>query len=160
MAQTHFETKRLNFVKVQPLDSLRLILVRHHHGDGGSRGMDVERAASGDEFNKFRGAVVVADIERERQAVATGAAALDGKSEHPDYIPQPPGFILPGDIWRHGDISVKHRAGEKDREADTRFGGDFRDIHLKPVRNCLGAGVRVNDFAKGRFVVGVHGISG
>ena len=40
------------------------IFVRHHHGDGGLRVVDVERAAGGNQFDKPRCAVVVADIQR------------------------------------------------------------------------------------------------
>ena len=37
------------------------ILVRHHYGDGGLRVVNVEGAASGNQFHKAGGAVVVAD---------------------------------------------------------------------------------------------------
>jgi hypothetical protein len=41
------------------------IFVRQHDGDGGLRVVHVERAASGDEFYKAGGAVVVADVKRD-----------------------------------------------------------------------------------------------
>jgi len=52
------------------------IFVRHHHGDGGLRVVNVECAASGDEFDKPRCAIVVADIERDRDAVNTWRARM------------------------------------------------------------------------------------
>ena len=39
-------------------------LVRHHHGDGGLRVVNVEGAAIGDKFHQPGGAVVVADMGR------------------------------------------------------------------------------------------------
>jgi hypothetical protein len=46
-----------------------LIFVRQHDGDCGLRVVHVECATSGDEFDKAWCAVVVANVERERQAV-------------------------------------------------------------------------------------------
>src|ERR1035441_1486052 len=53
-----------------------------HDRDGRPRVVDVERAASGDQLNKLRSAVVVADIESHRQTVETGPAAKHGKPPH------------------------------------------------------------------------------
>jgi len=47
------------------------IFVRHHQGDGGLRVVNIQCAASGDEFDKPRCAVVIADIKRNGDAVAT-----------------------------------------------------------------------------------------
>ena len=60
------------------------ILVRHHQGDGGLRVVHVERAASGDEFHQPGGAVVVADIQGDGDAVNTWASADDPETGHPD----------------------------------------------------------------------------
>ena len=58
---------RLNCVSGSAARCLRSsIFVRHHHGDGGLRVVNVERAASGNQFDEARLAVVVADVERER----------------------------------------------------------------------------------------------
>ena len=51
------------------------IFVRHHQGDGGLRVVNVQRAARRNQLHKPRCAVVIADIERNRDAVATWAAA-------------------------------------------------------------------------------------
>src|SRR5882672_3338679 len=56
----------------QPHDFCRSILVRQHDGDCGLRVVHVERATGGNELNQLRTAVVVADIERKRQAVVAG----------------------------------------------------------------------------------------
>ena len=71
----------------------RSIFVRHNQGDGGLRVVNVQCAASGDEFDQPRCAVVVADIKRNGDAGAsctchTWAGADDGKSCHPNDIPQ------------------------------------------------------------------------
>ena len=58
------------------------ILVQEHDSNGGLRVVNVERAANGGQPDKSRGAVVVADVQRNRQAVATGAAAKNGKPGH------------------------------------------------------------------------------
>ena len=54
------------------------ILVRHHHGDGRFRRVHVECAARRNQLHKLWAAVVVADIKRIRDAVASIAAAFDG----------------------------------------------------------------------------------
>ena len=50
----------------------RSIFVRHHNCDGGFWLVHVEGAASGNQFDEARGAVVVSDIERKRQAGLSG----------------------------------------------------------------------------------------
>jgi hypothetical protein len=37
----------------------------------------------------------------------------DGKAEHPDNIPKASGFVLSVNAIRHGDVSVKNPASEK-----------------------------------------------
>jgi len=54
---------------VQPQLFKGSIFIRHHHRDGGLRVVHVECATSGDQLNETGGAVVVADVERKRQAV-------------------------------------------------------------------------------------------
>ena len=50
---------------IQPPDyRCRSILVRHHYGDGGLRVVDVEGAASGNEFHLAWCAIVVSDMKR------------------------------------------------------------------------------------------------
>src|SRR5476649_1774197 len=94
---------------VQPRDLCGAsILVRHHYRDGGLRVVHVERATSGDEFHQPGGAVVVADIERNGDAVATWAGAADSETGHPDNIPKASGFILSGHAFRHSDVIIKH----------------------------------------------------
>ena len=56
--------------------------LRQHDRDGRLRVVHVERAASGDELDKARVPVVVADIERNGQAVNARPAATDGKAQH------------------------------------------------------------------------------
>ena len=63
------------------------IFVRQHDGDGGLRVVNVECATLRDELDQLGGAVVVADVERDRDAVNTWAGAKDGKSCHPNDIP-------------------------------------------------------------------------
>ncbi len=63
------------------------ILSCQHHRDGRSGVVHVEGAANGGQPDKAGAAVVVADIERHRQTVATGAAAKDGKTRHSQDIP-------------------------------------------------------------------------
>jgi hypothetical protein len=69
------------------------ILVRHHQRDGGLRVVHVQRAASGDEFHQPGGAVVVADIEcnRDRGTSCTSrtwASADDSETGNPNDIPK------------------------------------------------------------------------
>ena len=64
-----------------------LILPRQHHGDGRFWVVNVEGAANGGQPDKAGAAVVVADIQRHRQTVATGAAAKDGETCHSQDIP-------------------------------------------------------------------------
>jgi len=54
------------------------IFIRHHYRDRVLRVVHVERAARGNQFDKARGAVVVADIERERQAALSLRCFADG----------------------------------------------------------------------------------
>jgi hypothetical protein len=89
------------------------ILVRHHNGDGGLRVVNVECAASGDQLHETGAAVVVADVERKGHPGLSGLRLADGKAEHPDNIPKPPGLVLTGDVGR-----------------------DDRRIIPLPVRNC------------------------
>jgi hypothetical protein len=64
-----------------------LILSCQHHRDGRSGVVYVEGAANGGQPDKARAAAVVANIERHRQMVATGAAAKDGETRHSQDIP-------------------------------------------------------------------------
>jgi hypothetical protein len=50
----------------------RSIFIRQHESDSGLRVVNVECAASGDEFDKARGAVVVANIERKSRNTVCG----------------------------------------------------------------------------------------
>jgi len=59
-----------------------LILPRHHDGDGRLRIVDVERAASGGEFHQLCAAIVVGDIERIGDTVATAIEPFDSKPKH------------------------------------------------------------------------------
>ena len=102
-------------------------------------------AANGGQPDKSRGAVVIADIQRNRQAVATGAAAKNGKPGHGDNIPKPAGFVLGFDARRHGHIKIINGAGEENREADSGFLGGFGDFNLYAVGNGLRSGVRKDD---------------
>lgn len=56
---------------VQPQIFKASIFIRQHDGDRRLRVVHVERATSGDEFDKTRGAVVVANVERKRQAAVS-----------------------------------------------------------------------------------------
>src|ERR1035437_10858463 len=58
---------------------LQSILGREHDGDGRLRVVHVECAASGNQFDELGGAVVIADIERNGDAVNSCPAAADGK---------------------------------------------------------------------------------
>jgi len=49
----------------------RLVFVGHRDGDGGLGFVDVERAASGNKFDEFGGAGVVADIKGDGYPVNT-----------------------------------------------------------------------------------------
>jgi hypothetical protein len=77
-----------------------LVLVGHHDGDRGSRVVDVEGAASGNQFDEACAAVVVADIERNWQPVRAALAILPGlrfqdcKAQHPKDVPESAGFVL------------------------------------------------------------------
>ena len=60
------KTKAAEPLPVQPPDfPVRSILAGQHNRDGRLRVVNVEGAASSDELNQLRAAVVVADIERE-----------------------------------------------------------------------------------------------
>jgi len=111
--------KRLNRCQSSRVIFLRRsILARHHYGNGGLRVVHVEEATHGNQFDKARGAVVVANVERKRQAGLSGLCLEDGKAEHPDNIPKPSGFVLAGYVGRHGHVSVEHATCEKLRKAD------------------------------------------
>ena len=66
---------------------LRSVLVRQHQGQSRLRVVNVERAASGNQFYQLGGTVVVANIQGHRQAVGVAVAAEDGKARHPNQIP-------------------------------------------------------------------------
>jgi hypothetical protein len=137
----------------------RSILIHEHDSDGWLWVVNVEGAANGGQPDKSRGAVVIADVQRNRQAVATGAAAKDGKPGHCDNIPKSAGFVLGFDTWRHGNVSIKDGAGEKNWKTDSGFLRGLGDFNLNAVGDSLRSGVRKDDFAKGRvFVVCVHGV--
>jgi len=55
-------------------------LTRHHYGYGRSRVVNVQRAACGNQFHQLGAVVVVADIEREMQAVLVGLRFVNGKA--------------------------------------------------------------------------------
>ncbi len=152
---------RLNDIGVQPRKILApgavagrvysSILVRHHHGDGGLRVVNIQRAACGNQFDETGTLVVVADIERDRYAVNTWAAADDSETKHPDNIPKASGFVLAGHAFRHGDVSIKNGAGEENGEADSGFLRGFCHVHLHAVGDGLCAGVGKYNF---RFQIG------
>jgi len=71
------------------------------------RVVNIKRAASGDEFHQAGGAVVVADIERKGDALNSGACTVDGKSQHPNQVPEPASFVLAGHAGRHGHINSR-----------------------------------------------------
>jgi len=152
--------KRLNRCQSSRVSlSGRSILIHEHDSNGGLRVVNVERAANGGQPDKPGASVVVADIERNRQTVATGAAAEDGKPGHCDNIPKPAGFVLGGHARRHGHVSVINGAGEENWKTDSGFLGGFADFNLHTVGNGLRSGVRKDDFAKRRIiVVRVHGV--
>ena len=54
---------------------LRSVLVRQHQRQSGLRVVNVQRGASGDELHQLRAVVVVANVERDRQAVGVAVAA-------------------------------------------------------------------------------------
>jgi hypothetical protein len=83
-------------------------------GDGGFWFINVEGAASGNEFHWAWRAIVVSDMKRNRDAVETfAAAALDCEKKHPDNVPKPSGFVLAGHVQCHGHITVRvNNAGQ------------------------------------------------
>jgi hypothetical protein len=103
------------------------ILVGHHDRDCGSRVVNVERAASGNQFDEACAAVVVADIERNWQPVRAALAILAGlrfqdrKASHPNDVPKSAGFVLVRaalaifQCRRNGHVVVIDCAGEKNR---------------------------------------------
>lgn len=131
-----------------------LIFVGHHDGDGGRGVVDVHWTGDGEQLHQFCGSVVVADVEREGQAGNSGSGFLDGKAEHPDNVPKPSGFILSTHVWRHGDVGVEYRSREENGKTDSGFLRGFGDFDLFAVGDSLGAGVTVDDFAKGGDAVG------
>jgi len=135
-----------------------LIFVWHHHGDGGLRVVNVERAASGNQFDEAGTLIVVADIQGNGDSVATWAAAKDSETEHPDNIPKASGFVLTGHAFGHGYVSIKNRAREENGEFDSSFLRGLGDFDLHAVGDGLRSRVTVNDFAKRRLcLVRVHG---
>src|ERR1039458_2707458 len=131
---------------IQPSDyRCRSILVRHHYGDGGLWIVNVEGATSGNEFHGARGAIVVSDMKRNRNPVATVAAALDCETEHPDNVPKASSLVLAGYVGWHGHISVVNCGREKHGESDAGLGGGAGNVHLEAVLKGLFPGVSVND---------------
>jgi len=49
----------------------------------------------------------------------------DGKTEHPNNIPKPTGFVLAGNTGRDKDEAVIDGASEENREADSGFLGNL-----------------------------------
>jgi len=92
--------------------------VGQHDGDGWLRIVQVERAASGDEFDEPGASVVVADIERNGHAVNASPAAANGKPQHGQNIPKPARLVLAFDALRHGHELFINPAREENREAD------------------------------------------
>ena len=82
------------------------------------------------------------------QTVATWAAAEDGKSCHPNDIPQPASLVLAGHVRRHGDVFIKNGAGQKQRVFDSGFLRGFGDFNLHAVGDGLRSGVGINDGAE------------
>jgi hypothetical protein len=124
------------------------IFVRHEDCYGWLWVVNVQCAASGDKFDKPRCAVVVANIERNGDAVATGAGAKDGKSCHPNDIPQSASLVLAGDAFRHGDVFIKNGAGQKHREFYSGFLRGLGHFNLHAVGDGLRSGVGINDGAE------------
>ena len=119
----------------------RSIFTGLHDGDGGLRVVNIQRAASGDEFYQAGGAVVVADIERNGDALNSWAGAMDGKSQHPNQVPEAASFVLAGHAGRHGHINIINGAGEKNRETDSGFLRGFRDFNRnRPAAPSSGDG--------------------
>ena len=134
------------------------IFVRHHHGDCGLRVVNVQCAASGDEFDKPRCAVVVADIERNRDAGAsctcrTWAAAKDSeaalrKLDLIDFIPDSQGETQIKTFQGRRvivDDGCPSRAGTTDGVVYTTylfglgsFGMGFADLNGAPVEGGHG----------------------
>jgi len=111
----------------------RSILVRHHYCDGRFRRVHVERATHGNQFYKSSGAVVVAHIKRERQAVLSLRRFADSKAEHPENIPQPSGFVLASHVRWHGYISIKRCACDENRKLNSGFLRGLGHFDLKAV---------------------------
>src|ERR1035437_8862205 len=137
------------------------IFVRQHDRDRGSRVVNVERATHGNELDESRGLVVVADVEGERQARLAVLRFADGKTEHPNNIPKPAGFVLASNTGRDSDKAVKDSVGEKNRETDSGFLGNFRNLDLEAIGKGLGArgggGHRTENVGGGSVLV-VHGL--
>jgi len=123
---------------------------RQHHGDGGLRVVNVPRAASGNQLHQLGAVVVVADIERDGQAVNPWTAADDREAQHPANVPKASGFVLSRHAFRHGDIFIKHRVGQKHRKLDSGFLRGLGDFDLHAVGDGLRSRVGVNDGAKVR----------
>jgi len=59
---------------------------------------------------KGRAAIVVVDVERNRNPLHSGPRPHDREAKYPDNIPKPPDFILATHARRHGDEGIKHGA--------------------------------------------------
>ncbi len=86
--------------------------------------------------------------KRNGDALATWAAADDSETEHPDNVPKASGFILAGHAFRHGDVRIKNRAGEKHGKFDSGFLRGLGDFNLHAVGDGLCAGVGVEDWSE------------
>ena len=132
-----------------------LIFVRHHHGDGGLRVVNVERAAGGNQLHELGAAVVVADVEGDGDAVGSGTTAGDGKFGHPDDVPEAASLVLAGHAVGDGNVSIKDGAREIYRELDSRLSGGGGDFDLAAVGDGLLARVGVDDWPKVRAVLAI-----
>lgn len=102
----------------------------------------------GNQLHQPGAGVVVANIERERQAVLPTLRFAYGKTEYPDNIPKPSGFVLAGHPGRDSHISVINGASQKYRKTDSGLLRRLGHFNLKAFGNGLGAGVGVNNFAE------------
>jgi hypothetical protein len=64
-----------------PTGQVVSILVGHHHGDGGLRVVNVERAARRNQLDELGAVVVVSDVELDGDAVNAGPCAEDREAE-------------------------------------------------------------------------------
>ena len=115
------------------------------------RVVNIKRAASGDEFHQAGDAVVVADIERNGDALNSGACTVDGKSQHPNQVPEAASFVLAGHAGRQGQgwcyfltdpaTFGSLRKSEKSEKSEVSEGGVFSGKTQKMtgrfICNCL-----------------------